>query len=116
MKYLALIGDVVDSKRLPRRAEFQVKLEKTLKNTSSRNPSLASPYTITLGDEFQAVYRNADRLFADIFTIWRDLDPAKVRFAVGVGELSTSINPKQALGMDGPAFHHARDAITALKK
>jgi hypothetical protein len=115
MKYLALIGDVVDSRRLPRRDEFQLKLEKTLKHTSSRNPSLASPYTITLGDEFQAVYRNADRLFADIFAIWRDLNPAAVRIAIGVGGMSTAINSKQALGMDGPAFHHARDAITVLK-
>lgn len=116
MKYMAIIGDVVDSKRLQRRDEFQVKLAATLKQASTRNPSLASPYTITLGDEFQAVYRSADRLFADIFAIWRDLDPAKVRFAIGVGELSTAINSKQALGMDGPAFHQARNAINALKK
>lgn len=116
MKYLAVIGDVVNSRDLPRRDAFQVRLAGVLKRTSARNPSLASPYTITLGDEFQAVYRGADRLFVDLFSLWRDVHPAEVRFAIGVGGLSTQINRKQALGMDGPAFHRAREAITALKK
>lgn len=116
MKYLAIIGDVVDSKRLSQRGEFQLQLADALKRTSHRNSTLASPYTITLGDEFQAVYRNADRLFSDLFSIWRDIHPGEARFAIGVGEMSTAINPKQALGMDGPAFHRAREAITELKK
>lgn len=114
-KYLAIIGDIVDSKRLSRRDEFQTKLAGVLKGISSRNASLASPYTITLGDEFQAVYKNADRLFADIFQVMAATSPVQVRFAVGLGPLSTEVNPRQALGMDGPAFHRAREAITELK-
>ena len=114
MTYLALIGDIVDSKQLAKRSEFQAKLTATLKDVS-RAKTLASPYTITLGDEFQAVYKNADTLFADIIAIMCEVHPVQVRFAIGVGELTTKINPKQALGMDGPAFHRAREAITALK-
>lgn len=115
MKYLAVIGDIVDSKQLPRRGEFQARLAATLKDIS-RAKTLASPYTITLGDEFQAVYKGAGTLFADIFAIMQEAHPARVRFAIGVGELTTKINPKQALGMDGPAFHRARETITTLKK
>ena len=116
MKYLALIGDIVASKQLAKRGEFQSNLASLLKGISSRNPALVSPYTITLGDEFQAVYQRADTLFPDIFTILSGIHPAQARFAIGVGELTTDINPKQALGMDGPAFHRAREAITELKK
>jgi hypothetical protein len=116
VKYLTLIGDIVDSKALPRRAEFQDRLAETLKGVSARNPALVSPYTLTLGDEFQAVYKSADRLFADVFEILTEIHPARARFAIGVGELTTPINRKQALGMDGPAFHRAREAITELKK
>ena len=116
MKYLALIGDIVASKQLAKRGEFQAKLALLLKGISSRNSALVSPYTITLGDEFQAVYQRADTLFPDIFTILAGIHPAQARFAIGVGELTTDINPKQALGMDGPAFHRAREAITDLKK
>ncbi len=116
MKYLAVIGDVVDSKRVKGRKEFQSQLADVLKRASQRNAALVSPYTITLGDEFQAVYRQADRLFVDLFAILREVHPVEVRFAVGLGELSTAINPKQALGMDGPAFHRAREGIIGLKK
>lgn len=116
MKYLALIGDIVASKQLAKRGEFQSNLASLLKGISGRNPALASPYTITLGDEFQAVYRRADTLFQDIFTILSGIHPTQARFAIGVGELTTDINPKQALGMDGPAFHRAREAITELKR
>jgi hypothetical protein len=115
MKVLALIGDIVDSKQLERRGEFQTKLAALLKSVSTRNPALASPYTITLGDEFQAVYKSPDTLFADLFSILAEIHPVRARFAVGIGPLSTSINKKQALGMDGPAFHRAREAIMALK-
>lgn len=115
MKYLAIIGDIVDSKQVPRRDEFQTRLAALLKDISSRNAALVSPYTITLGDEFQAVYKSANTLFADIFSILCVIHPVHARFAVGLGELSTGVNRKQALGMDGPAFHRAREAITQLK-
>lgn len=116
MKYLAVIGDIVDSKQLPKRERFQAQLEVLLRELSNRNASLASRYTITLGDEFQAVYRNADTLFPDLIAIMEAIHPARVRFAVGLGELTTALKPKQALGMDGPAFHRARESIVQLKQ
>ena len=118
MQYIALIGDIVDSKGQARRGDLQRTLAAELKRISERSKSkLASPYTITLGDEFQAVYKSADNVFLDIFSILAELAPgAEARFGIGVGELTTAINPKQALGMDGPAFHRARDAISILKK
>lgn len=116
MQYLALIGDIVNSKGEANRGDLQRKLTTALKRISERKPKLASPYTITLGDEFQAVYKSADNLFRDIFSIMAEVAPTGVRFGIGVGELTTAINPKQALGMDGPAFHRARDSITILKK
>jgi len=116
MQYLAIIGDIVASRQLPRRQEVQGRLATLLRRVSQDNPALASPYTITLGDEFQAVYRQADTLFVDIVTILQEVHPVQVRFAVGVGELATGLNRKQALGMDGPAFHRARAAIEELKK
>ena len=115
MQVLALIGDVVASRGLVERGQFQRRLGKVLTQTSRTAPNLASPYTITLGDEFQAVYRKADFLFADVFAIMAEIHPVRTRFAIGVGELTTRINPDQALGMDGPAFHDARAALTALK-
>lgn len=61
------------------------------------------------------MYRRAGGLFADLCRVRIACLPARVRLAVAGGEITTAINPAQALGMDGPAFHLARDRIEALK-
>src|SRR5438270_9561839 len=100
---LAVIGDIVLSRAIAQRAEFQKQLRRTLDNINKRS-AMASPYTITLGDEFQAVYRDPRGVFVDILTIMERIAPVSARFAIGVGTLRTPINPTQAIGMDGPAF------------
>ncbi len=116
MYVVAVIGDIHSSRAAKDRQELQHKLLSTLKKVNRRNKSLLSPFTITLGDEFQAVYQNANNLFIDIWTIVTELYPQKFRFAFGVGNLTTQINRKQAIGMDGPAFHYARQCIQDLKE
>jgi hypothetical protein len=115
MKYLVLIGDVLGSRQLPARAQFQRRLKLALQGLNGRRKTLASPYTLTLGDEFQAVYRDASGMFADIFTLLAQVAPVQARFAVAVGEIVTPINRKQSIGMDGPAFHRARARLERLK-
>jgi hypothetical protein len=116
MQAIAVIGDIVLSKDITRRDAFQRKLATTLEKLGEEKGSgLASPFTITLGDEFQAVYRSSGGLWADLVTLLAEVHPVQVRFGIGIGELTTKLNPKQALGMDGPTFHWARAAITTLK-
>jgi hypothetical protein len=116
MTTLAVIADVVASKRVPQRALLQKRLVRTLQTVSSGNSALASPYTLTLGDEFQALYRKANRVVSDLLEIMGEIHPIRARFAIGVGALSTAINSKQALGMDGPAFHRARATLETMKQ
>lgn len=115
MKIIAVIGDIVDSRTVARRDAFQRRLAAVLASAGGEGSGLASPYTITLGDEFQAVYRQPGALWTDLVDILAAVHPVSVRFALGVGELTTRLNPRQALGMDGPAFHRARAAMTELK-
>mgnify|MGYP001168687889 CR=1 FL=1 len=116
MQVIAVIGDVVGSKTVAGRAALQRTLKKQLERVSREAKGLASPYTLTLGDEFQAVYRGAESVIGDVVTLLAEIHPVRVRFALGVGALVTKINPEQALGMDGPAFHQARSALMALKE
>jgi len=117
MNYVVLIADLVGSREVRARAQFQRRLKTILQTASTRaGKALASPYTLTLGDEFQAVYRDATRVFADILGIQAQLAPVQARFALGCGPLATSINPTQAIGMDGPAFHRARALLERLKR
>lgn len=114
---LAMIGDIVMSKNIENRNIFQNNLNAIFKkiNKDSKE-NIYSPYTLTLGDEFQTVYKTADSVFKDTWKIIETIYPQKVRFAIGIEKLTTKINPNQAIGMDGPAFYLARDGIDELKK
>lgn len=116
MKVIGLIADIVASRDIPDRGEFQTNLGKILNQVSSSAGSmLISPYTITLGDEFQAMYRGAGRLFRDLAVILLATYPTKIRFALSHDALLTEINPNAAIGMDGPAFGNARKLLTSMK-
>jgi hypothetical protein len=117
MRYAVIIGDVVSSRQLAQRAQFQRQLKSAmLPINRRRGRALASPYTVTLGDEFQAVYRDPTLVFADVFTLLARLSPVRVRFSIGVGEIVTPLNSAQAIAMDGSAFHRARAGLEQLKK
>ncbi len=117
MLYLVVIGDVVASRAAGSRGALQRSLDGAVGrvNAAARR-RLASPYTITLGDEFQAVYRSPRGLFCDLWSLLETLHPVALRFAVGVGGIETPINKRQALGMDGPSFYRARHTMEALKR
>lgn len=117
MKALTLIADIVKSKEIEERKTFQETLGELLEKLNQESAdNIASPYTITLGDEFQAVYNRFDSVFQDIFYILWRLYPVKIRFAFNYDIINTNLNKKTALGMDGPAFHGARSLLTELKQ
>jgi hypothetical protein len=118
MPYLVIIGDVVASRAIGDRAGFQGRMRRAMddRNAAQAEGSLVSPYTLTLGDEFQVVRSWTEGCFRDLLSIAADLQPADLRFALGIGDISTAINPAQAIGMDGSAFHRARDGVERLKQ
>ena len=112
---IALIGDVVASREISDRVAFDDTLVNTMRRLNEQDPYILSPYTL-IGDEIQAVFNRADSLFCDTVSILAAIHPAKMRFSFGIGTLVKPINPQQAIEMDGPAFHNARDGVEALKE
>lgn len=115
MDYLVLIGDIEASRKSKQRHALQSQLKSVLAELNRDSKPPIAPYTITLGDEFQAVFTQADGLFAGLLRILIALHPIRVRFALGLGDITTELNTEQALGMDGPAFYRAREGIEHLK-
>jgi hypothetical protein len=77
---------------------------------------IVSPFTVTLGDEFQGVMRDAQNIFLMFHKIQSYFKGVSFRFALSVGTISTQINRKSAIGMDGPGFHSTRTAMEQNKK
>ncbi len=117
MNFIGIIADIAASRIVSARSQLQEKLYHTLEEINNRRGlALASPFTITLGDEFQALYRAPAGLFADLWKISASLHPVKIRYSVAAGSLSTAVNEEQALGMDGPVFYTARDCLAVAKE
>ena len=113
--YLALIADVIDSKMVQERLDLQKQVEKTLQKMNELfGDYLASRFTLTLGDEFQALLEVDAPVFQIIDTLRSELSPTQLRFGIGLGEIVTAIDPLQSIGADGPAYWNARAAINLV--
>lgn len=111
-EYFAVIGDLVGSRQLSDRGAIQGALESTLRELNERfSEQLASRFVVTLGDEFQGLLRLDASLEAIWWSYMRSMRlMASTRFGFGRGALSTEVY-EEALGMDGPCFYAAREAI-----
>ena len=110
--YLALIADVIDSKMVQERFDLQKQVEKTLQKMNELfGDYMVSRFTLTLGDEFQALLKVDAPIFQIIDTLRSELTPTQLRFGIGLGEIVTAIDPLQSVGADGPAYWNARAAI-----
>lgn len=115
--YIAIIGDIKGSKAIKNRKEVQENLAMVLDEINDHySDDIASRFMITLGDEFQGLLLNGTSVMKIISRIEGRLDPVKLRFGIGVGEITTKINPYMAIGADGPGYHKARAAIEYLKE
>ncbi len=115
--YIAIIGDIKESKKLSNRSEVQKKLNIVLEDINKKyTKDISSKFIITLGDEFQGLLCNGANTMNILSEIERRMYPVKIRFGVGVGEITTDVNKEMSIGADGPGYYKARTAIEYLKE
>lgn len=115
--YAVINIDIVDSRQIKNRVDFQKSLEKHIEtvNIEFKN-SLASPITITLGDEFQIVLKSVDQIYniIDRFQQLFKKDNICIYAGIGIGSISTALY-SDTRKMDGECFIKAREAIMLVK-
>ena len=84
VSYIVIIGDIEQSRQLSQgdRRKVQKILKTVFENLNQSSNCIVSPFTITLGDEFQAVYDSAGETFKHIWTIMASIHPVLVRILV----------------------------------
>jgi hypothetical protein len=123
---IVYMADVIGSHETltpERYARFKAVVEDANKEFSDK---LASPLTITLGDEFQAVVRGVDRTgsiaAATGIIFWMEEQllirrtGLTLRHVIHEGVIESPINPEVAHGMVGEGLTKAREQLAALKK
>ncbi len=114
-----LMADIVGSSKRKGKAlmnDFKIAVAWVNKRDKSH---IASPLTITLGDEFQGVVKNTHSALQIVFDLeqylMRQENPFKLRYVIHEGKIETKLNRKNAYEMLGPGLTHAREELVALK-
>jgi len=108
---VAVIADIVASRRLDDRAAAQHRLARAIAEVGADLPVAAQPLTAVVGDELQGEYRRLDDALASLLLVRLALpDDIDCRFGVGVGEVRP-IDLDGRTVPEGPAWWAARAAI-----
>ena len=112
--HAVLMGDIVGSERAASVKAVHRAFNKAVANANEINAEhIASPLTITLGDEFQGLLTGFVHAWDAAVGMRLELLAAGIpcRFVVGAAKLETPVNTKQAWNMMGTGLSAARDKL-----
>lgn len=112
--YAVLMGDLVGSERHADTQHLHARFNAAIdRQNDALAADMASPLTITLGDEFQGLLSSmvaAAQAAREIrFELMRQ--NIECRFVIGTVNLKTQINHERAWNMMGAGFAHARERL-----
>lgn len=108
---VAVIADIVGSRRLRSRSQAQRVFDETIARVEKAHPQADQPLRPTVGDEQQGVYRTLDDALVSLLLLQLALpDGIEFRFGLGIGEIRPVQSEHRELS-DGPGWWAARDAI-----
>lgn len=109
--YVVLIGDVVESRELPDRAQAQERLRAAIDTYNDRHGSaLAAPLKLTGGDEMKTILQDPAAAVDVIGPLSEELHPISLAWGMGRGPIETAWT-EDVGALDGPCFHRARRAV-----
>lgn len=112
-----MICDMKKSSSLENREEVQYKLIEMLKDTNNRfSSSIAVPFIITLGDEWQGLLKYPCDYLSLLDYFHKTLDMIEFYCGIGIGPVSIHNFELTVNQLDGPSFHKARRAIRLAKR
>lgn len=108
---VAVIADIVGSRRLADRSAAQRMLDETIARVEHEHPLAERVLRPTVGDEQQGVYRGLNDALLSLLLLQLALpDGIGFRFGLGIGEIRTVRSEHRELS-DGPGWWAARTAI-----
>jgi hypothetical protein len=117
-KYAVIMGDLVASEAASSIEQLHKEFNRSVRTQNKQQrKQLLSPLTITLGDEFQGITTSLATAWSIVRAIRFDLLTRNVdcRFAIGMIQLRTPLNPRNAWNMMGPGLSMTRDRLNERK-
>lgn len=114
-EYCAIFADIIGSRKIPERAELQQRLANCIQDVNARHArDMMAPFRFVAGDDIRGLLLDRRASYAVAKEIQAGIRPHRMRFAVGIGEISTNSSADIAQ-LDGPALHRASEAMELLK-
>lgn len=76
-------------------------------NSSKISAPLTSPYSKNQNNCYQGIFNSGSCLIKNLFTIRENLFPYKICFSIGIGSVTSDINPIMATDIQGSAINRA---------
>lgn len=114
---LILMADVVESRQQPGEILSQALRELVKATNRKHRKAIASPLTVTLGDEFQGLIPSLPGAVAILHTLETHRRAAigecayELRYVLHEGEIDSPINRQRAHNMVGPGLTRAREML-----
>ena len=117
LRFYVVLGDVIHSRRITDRDDFQRRIEKTCRIVNTLySEDIYADFKILKGiDEMGGVLTSMSRTYGIITTILEEIYPNLMRFVLVFDYIDTAVATRDVTKMDGPAFHKASDMIYKLK-
>ena len=113
---VAVIADIVASRRLDDRAAAQRQIARVIERVETDLPAARQPLTPTVGDELQGQYDRLDDALASLLLVRLALpDDIDCRFGVGVGDVRPIVLDDRTVP-EGPAWWAARQAVETVER
>jgi len=113
---VAVIADIVGSRRLPDRAGAQEAIAAAVRAAEEALPVAEEPLRAVVGDELQGEYSRLDDALAALLLVRLALpDGVDCRYGLGVGEIRSLEVAAQRIP-EGPAWWSARAAIEHIER
>lgn len=111
---IAVIADIIGSRRLADRAEAQRALDAVIASVEALMPLSTEPLRPTVGDELQGVYPRLNAALVSVLLVQLALpDGVECRFGLGIGPVDAFDSASGRL-QDGPGWWAARAAIDTV--
>lgn len=111
---IAVIADIIGSRRLADRAEAQRALDAAIASVEALMPLSTEPLRPTVGDELQGVYSRLNAALVSVLLVQLALpDGVECRFGLGIGPVDAFDSASGRL-QDGPGWWAARAAIDTV--
>lgn len=114
--YISITGEIMESIHTENKEQVKKNLAMALDEINQEyEDDISVKFMMTVGDEFQGLICRGANIMKMILELKNKMHPARLRFGIGIGEITTNIPSETSIIINGPGYDKAREALEHLR-